>query len=82
MNLINQYSFLWLSLAALAMLLLAVRRGPRRRTLAIAAAGLAALGLVWLLVRPTQTAGLGQAGAVRAQIGAGTPVLLELQSPY
>jgi len=82
MSLINQYSFLWIGLAALALLIFALRRGPRGRTIAIAAGGLAALGLVWLLVRPTQTAGLGEAAQVRARIGAGMPVLLELQSPY
>jgi len=41
-------------------------------------------GLVtaWVILHPTQTPLMDDAKMVRAMIGAGTPVLLEFQSPY
>jgi len=82
MNPLNLYSAL---LLFLLILLLAggfiLRRGPSRERaliLVILALGLAA---VWYFARPVQTPH-GELADFRNQIGAGTPVLLEFQSPY
>jgi hypothetical protein len=42
----------------------------------------AALISSWVILHPRQTPLMDDAKAVRAMIGAGTPVLLEFQSPY
>jgi non-homologous end joining protein Ku len=81
-QIINQYSFLLAAafgLATLAFILL--RDGVKAGDL-IALASLA-LGFTaaFALLRPRASAA-PDAEAVLAQIGAGTPVLLELQSPY
>jgi hypothetical protein len=82
MNPLNLYSAL---LLILIILLLAgrylLRRGVSRGRLLVF--GLIAVGVVggWFALRPVQTP--HQASAeLRSQIGAGTPVLLEFQSPY
>ena len=42
------------------------------------------IGLItsWVILHPRQTPLMDDAKAVRAMIGAGTPVLLEFQSPF
>ncbi len=46
--------------------------------------GVIVIGLItsWVILHPRQTPLMDDAKAVRAMIGAGTPVLLEFQSPY
>lgn len=83
MKLINQYSAVWIALAVLvALAVVLLRRSADVRT----ALGLGAvtLGLIlaWALLRPVRSPGLDDAAGVRSRIGAGTPVLLEFQSPY
>ena len=82
MQIVNQYSLLlgaliFFSLAAFLLL----RRGVNLR--ALLSLGLVSLVMVvgWVLIRPTQSEETNPA-EVEAQIGAGTPVLLEFQSPY
>ncbi len=82
MAFVNHYSFLLVAgMCTLALGLYVFRRGTRRSDLT--ALGALALGFVlaFVLLRPSasESADLDQ---VRARIGAGTPVLLELQSPY
>lgn len=82
MQIINQYSLI---LGALIFLLatafLLLRRGFNLRALI----SLGVIGLLmvagWVLIRPTQSENTNPA-EVEAQIGAGTPVLLEFQSPF
>ena len=82
MALINQYSFLWGALILLIVVaVLLLRDGPKRTDFLILGIILVALGGLWLVVRPRATQ-LTNAAQVQAQIGAGTPVLLEFQSPY
>ena len=84
MNLfIREYSFLIvglvLSIAAGYMLL--AHKPKLNEYLAF---GVIVVGLVasWVILHPRQTPLMDDAKAVRAMIGAGTPVLLEFQSPY
>ncbi len=46
--------------------------------------GVIAAGLItaWIILHPRQTPLMDDAKVVQAMIGAGTPVLLEFQSPY
>lgn len=79
---LGAYSLIFIALLMLAVVgFLLFRKGIR---LAEAAAfGLLLLGLVvaWLLLRPRATP-ITNLNEVTAQIGIGTPVLLEFQSPY
>ncbi|WKZ35365.1 MAG: hypothetical protein QY332_17275 [Anaerolineales bacterium] len=84
MNLIaNQYSFL--SIAAgftlIAGLILLTHKPKWNDYLAF---GVIVAGLVtaWVVLHPRQTPLMEDAKMVQAMIGAGTPVLLEFQSPY
>ena len=82
MNVINQYSYLISALCIVALAgLLLYRKGHIRRAWAAALAVLILLGGAWGLIRPVQTVSAG-ADQVNQLIGAGKPVLLELQSPY
>ncbi len=82
MSLINQYSFLLMTLVAIGLLAFFLLRDGARRSDWIA---LASLALGFILAY-----GLGQPGPSTAQqaqevldrLGLGQPVLLELQSPY
>lgn len=86
MNLIeffNQYSLLIVSvgLALVAGLILLTNKPKWNDYLAF---GVIVLGLIvtWTVLRPRQTPLMDDARTVTALIGAGTPVLLEFQSPY
>jgi hypothetical protein len=82
MNPLNLYSAPLLAIFAnLVTGTVLLRRGVNPWRVAVLV--LLALGLlaVWWLVRPVQTPHADLA-ALEDQIGAGTPVLLELQSPY
>jgi len=79
---VNHYSFLLVAaLCTLGLGIVVLRRGLRRNDLT--ALGALALGFVmaFLLLRPTAS-GPTDAGQVHDRIGTGTPVLVELQSPY
>jgi thiol-disulfide isomerase/thioredoxin len=80
---LQYYSAVWL-LAGLAVavgLALFWRKPRLPEVLAVAGLFAAIIGLYFYL-RPTQTELAGEAAAVQAMIGQGTPVLLEFQSPY
>lgn len=81
-EILNQYSFLFLGALMIALAVYALfRRGFHRFDwlLLVVLAGL--IFLAWWVMHPTATR-LQDADAVRPKIGAGTPVLLEFQSPY
>jgi hypothetical protein len=82
MMLFNQYSFLLLSAAAIGgLLLVAARRGFRIDSLIAVLALALGCAIAFVLFAPRPSA-LGATGSAESQIGAGTPVLLEFQSPY
>ncbi len=81
-EILNQYSFVLLAVLILALAAYTrLRRGFRRFDwlLLIGLAGL--IFAAWWVMHPTATR-VQNADTVRAKIGAGTPVLLEFQSPY
>jgi hypothetical protein len=79
---VNQHSFFLAAVAVwIAVAVLLLRDGFRPMDgVALAALALASWA-AYALLRPAAGAA-GEAEAVRAQIGAGRPVLLEFQSPY
>jgi hypothetical protein len=82
MQIINQYSFIIFGLIGLsAAALVLVRWGKGRGRMVVLAVLALALLASWVAVRPTATPAAA-VSQVRAQIGRGLPVLLELQSPY
>jgi hypothetical protein len=82
MQFINQYSFLLTAGVAVAALLLVLwRRGLRSGDLVALGALLLGFALAFSLLRPGEST-VEEAAAVHSRIGAGSPVLLELQSPY
>ena len=80
---LNQYSFLilavLLSVAAGSFLL---RNNPTWRDILAFGVIIAALVASWVVLHPVQTPLMEDAKKVQSLIGAGTPVLLEFQSPY
>ncbi len=82
MQYFNQYS---LTIASLGMLILAIISLARIGAKWYAYLGVALLSVVlivtWFFVRP-RSSDLASLTAVQSQIGSGTPVLLEFQSPY
>lgn len=81
-SILNQYSFLWMAVggAGLVTLVLVLRRAPARQWLALAGVVLG-LAAAYAAVRPTPGSS-NAAAQLQASIGAGAPVLVELQSPY
>lgn len=82
MTIFNHYSFLMLAGLALALTAFGLLRDgytPRDGVILVVVAALVLF--IWLLVRPKSGAmdGVAQLDARRGQ---GTPLLLELQSPY
>lgn len=77
------YSFLFLmgGLAVVAGLVL-LSRSPKWNDYLAFGIILAGLGTTWITLHPRQTPLEGGAREVQEMIGAGTPVLLEFQSPY
>ncbi len=83
MSILNQYSFLWLAVAVtLIATLVFLRKKPRLPDFLAVGVILLALLTAWMILRPRHTILSGEAAEVQAQIGQGTPVLLEFQSPY
>jgi thioredoxin len=80
---INHYSapIVGLALAVAAGIILLTRK-PRWNDYLAFAVILAGLLAAWIILHPRQTPLMEDARQVRAMIGAGTPVLLEFQSPY
>ena len=81
--LIREYSFIVIAvgLAIAAGLMLLTNKPKLNDYLAF---GVIVAGLVtaWVILHPRQPPLMDDAKVVRAMIGAGTPVLLEFQSPY
>ena len=78
----NQYSFVISAVVLLAVLGgILLRSAQRKRAGLVFLAALVGLGLSWLALRPSASPA-GSAGEVKTLLGAGKPVLLELQSPY
>ena len=79
----REYSFIFIAagLAIAAGLILLANKPKLNDYLAF---GVIVAGLItaWAILHPRQTPLMDDAKAVRAIIGAGTPVLLEFQSPY
>ena len=82
-SLFNQYSFLILAilLVIVAGVILLTRK-PRWNDYLAFAVILGALIAAWMILRPRQTPLMNDTRAVLQVIGAGTPALLEFQSPY
>ncbi len=80
---LNFYSFIWTSALFLLIMAFVLFREQRdyRRWLAFSALVLA-LFVAWLVLHPRATPLSADATQVVAQIGQGTPVLLEFQSPF
>jgi multisubunit Na+/H+ antiporter MnhB subunit len=82
MSFFNQYSYFVIGGIVLLITAYLILRREQTLPRILGVAGLAALFLgIWFLIRPEQTPHTG-AAELQAQIGAGTPVLLEFQSPY
>jgi len=81
--LLNQYSFLTIAvgLAVAAGFILLTNKPKWNDYLAF---GVIIAGLIsaWVILHPRQTPLMENSKTVQAMIGAGTPVLLEFQSPY
>jgi membrane protein implicated in regulation of membrane protease activity len=82
-KLFNQYSAVWIAafLVAVAGVFL-LRRNPKWPQFVTFGVLVLALVVAWLFLHPRQTSQVVDAARVQASIGQGTPVLLELQSPY
>lgn len=82
-ELYNHYSFLWIAagLTLVAGLVLLTNK-PRLRDFISFGVIVAGLVVAWLVLHPHATPLLPDARSVQSMIGAGTPVLLEFQSPY
>ena len=81
-TLLNQFSFLAVGLAFLVIIGLLLRgRGLNRRRWVFFAGSALLLLMAWVVLHP-RGSDFDNPEQVRAQIGAGRPVLLEFQSPY
>jgi len=79
----NHYSFLWISIGlTIAAGLVLLTQKPRTRDYIAFGVIVGGLLTVWIILHPHQTPLMNDAKAVQAVIGAGTPVLLEFQSPF
>jgi hypothetical protein len=82
MSFINQYSFLLIGLASLlALAYFLFRNGIRAQDVIAFGALITGLTIAYVFLNPGASS-IGEIEEVRDQIGAGTPVLLEMQSPY
>lgn len=79
----NQYSFLILGiLLSFAAGVFLLRNNPTWRDFLAFGVIVAALVASWVVLHPVQTPLMDDAKKAQSLIGAGTPVLLEFQSPY
>ncbi len=80
---INQYSaVISATILLLAVFLFVFKRKSRALKLVLPGIIIAGSLTAWFFLRPVQTTPMNDAKNVQALIGAGTPVLLEFQSPY
>lgn len=78
----NQYSFVVSVIFLLAALAIVLLRSPQRKRAWLVLLGVAiASGLSWAAIRPSASQ-ISSAADAMALIGSGTPVLVELQSPF
>lgn len=84
MNLItNQYSFISIGvLFVLVAGMILLTNKPKTKDYLAFGVIVASLVTAWTILHPRQTPLMDDAKMVQAMIGAGTPVLLEFQSPY
>jgi thioredoxin 1 len=83
MQIINQYSAIWIAVfLVVTMAAILLRRKPKWPHFLVLAVVVLGLATAWIFLHPRQTAQISTAAQVQASIGRGTPVLLELQSPY
>jgi len=81
--LFREYSFIFIALVlAIAAGLMLLTNKPNLNDYIAFGAIVAGLVAAWVILHPRQTPLMDDAKAVRAMIGAGTPVLLEFQSPF
>jgi hypothetical protein len=79
----REYSFLIISIGlVIAAGLILLANKPKLRDYLAFGVIVVGLGTAWGILHPRQTPLMDDAKMVRAMIGAGTPVLLEFQSPY
>jgi hypothetical protein len=82
MSFINQYSFLLIGFASLLFLgYFLFRNGIRAQDVIALAALVIGLTVAFFFLSPGESSSV-EIQEVRDQIGGGTPVLLEMQSPY
>ena len=80
---VNQYSFILLAIGLLIVAgIILLTRKPRWNDYLAFGVIVGALLLAWVIVHPRETPLMDDARMVQEMIGAGTPVLLEFQSPY
>jgi len=83
MKIINQYSAIWMATIFVALIaFFLLRRDPKWPQFLAVAGVVLVLVAAWIVLRPRQSTRGLDAAQVQASIGQGTPVLLELQSPY
>jgi hypothetical protein len=81
--LIREYSFLLVALGlAIAAGFMLLTNKPKWSDFLAFGVIVAALAASWVVLHPVQTPLMDDAKKVQSLIGAGTPVLLEFQSPY
>ncbi|MBI5962614.1 MAG: hypothetical protein HY863_03995 [Chloroflexi bacterium] len=81
--LLNQYSFIAVSiLLALTVGFILLRNKPKWKDFLAFGIIVTSLIAAWVMIHPRQTLLMDDAKIVKEMIGAGTPVLLEFQSPY
>jgi hypothetical protein len=79
----NHYSFVWISVGiTIAAGLVLLTNKPKIRDYVSFGVIVTGLLTAWIFLHPRQTPLMSGAHAVKAMIGAGTPVLIEFQSPY
>lgn len=81
----NLMAYFWIWFAAgltLVAGLVLLSRNPKWNDLLAFSVILAGLLVAWTVLHPRQTPLMEDTRAVQAAIGAGSPVLLEFQSPY
>jgi hypothetical protein len=80
---IREYSFLLVALGlGIATGVMLLTNKPKWNDFLAFGAIVTALVASWVILHPRQTPLMDDAKAVQSLIGAGTPVLLEFQSPY
>ena len=82
MQVLNQTSYIIFAAVVLSLASFLLLRGRTKRTGFFFIAGLAALLVgAWLVLKPVPSTD-SDSGSIKSQLGSGTPVLMEIQSPY